>query len=117
LIATYDECRASQFDLDRGTPDCCFYEVTHELAAMSISQRLLRRAGHVKLADDEIDYTDIETCEASREPKYKRAVAKLLRDNRALSLPSTFARLEVRLMRKAHTVDTYFYPSRRAALR
>lgn len=120
LVATWRECRRFQFDLDNYTKSTCTpaqyrYVVAREVAATSISQRLLRRAGHVAIADEEIEYTDYDTIDCSFERWCRRAVKGLLRQNRVVRLPSTYAGMEALLMRKAYEVDTKFYASRRAA--
>jgi hypothetical protein len=119
LVATRAECRAYRFDLDgtvrTGTAKYR-YAISREIAAMSISQRLLRRAGHGKLADEEIEYTDETTLECSYERWCKHEVAKLLRVNHAQRLPRTFEGLELLLSRKARAVKTEAYASRKAAL-
>ena len=119
LVATDFECRSSRFNLDNtvrtGTAKYR-YVIAREIAAMSISQRLLRRAGHGKIADEEIEYTEEKTLECSYERWCKHEVAKLLRTNHAHRLPTTFDGLELLLSRKARTVKTAPYPSRKAAL-
>lgn len=125
LVATRAECRQRLFDLDfyearssRSSADREYrYVISREVAATSISQRLLRRSGHTRLADEEIEYTDENTLECSYERWCKRAVSALLRANNALRLPRTFEGLEALLTRKARTVDTAFYPSRQAVER
>ena len=92
------------------------YVIAKEIAAISISQRLLRRSGHVTLADEEIQYTDENTLECSFEHWCKRAVRKLLHANKATRLPTSRGGMEALLARKARLVETTFYPSRRAAL-
>ena len=118
LIATSAECREPRFDIDTyavaGTP-LFRYVIAKEIAATSISQRLLRRSGHVVIADEEIQYTDEETLECSFERWCKRSVERLLRTNKALRLPTTPQGLEALLARKAREVGTTFHPSRRAA--
>lgn len=119
LVATRAECRAYRFDLDgtvrTGTAKYR-YVIAREIAAMSISQRLLRRAGHGTVADEEIEYTDETTLECPYERWCKHEVAKLLRANHAQRLPTTFEGLELLLSRKARAVQTKPYASRKAAL-
>jgi hypothetical protein len=119
LIATRRECRAYQFGLDinsRSSPRYQ-YAIAKEIAAMSISQRMLRRSGHVKLADEEIEYTDEDTLDCSHERWCKRAVGQLLREHRIRRLPTTLWGLEILLTRKACEVDTKFYASAKIAIR
>ena len=123
LVATRDECHQSLFDLDLYMNDLTRYTrapkyryvIAREIAATSISQRLLRRSGHTALADEEIQYTDEATLECTFERWCKRAVEKLLRENQAYRLPTTLRGLEALLTRKAQAVGTPYYPSRRAA--
>lgn len=118
LVATRDECRACMFGIDdyaaNETPRYR-YMIAREIAAISISQRLLRRSGHVDLADEEIQYTDEHTIDCSFERWCKHAARALLRTNRVERLPATRPRLEALLARKAGEVDTPTYPSRQAA--
>lgn len=122
LVATRAECRQSMFGIDgfdiasRASRQYR-YILTKELAATSISQRLLRRAGHVDLADQEIEYTDEDTLACSFERWCRRSVRGLLLRHRLLRLPATFEGLEALLTRKAREVGTTTYPSRRAAER
>jgi hypothetical protein len=117
LVATHDECRQLLFglDFDYRVSRHRRYAIMKELAATSISQRILRRSGHTSLADEEICYTDTDTLECSFEPWCKRACRKLLREHRLVHLPTTADRLERLLVRKAAEVGTTPYPSRRAA--
>jgi hypothetical protein len=120
LVATHRECRQYMFGIDgyesaRCTPKRYRYVITKELAAISVSQRMLRRSGHITLADEEIEYTDMDTLDCSFEPWCKRAVRKLLHDHRIARLPATFKTMEALLARKAREVDTKTYPSRSAA--
>ena len=123
LVATAAECTRSLFALDLYMSDLdCYtkgpkyrYVISREIAATSISQRLLRRSGHGSLADEEIQYTDEATLECTFERWCKRSVVKLLRENQALRLPTTYRGLEALLTRKAHKVETTYYPSQRAA--
>ena len=123
LVATRDECRQSLFDLDLYMSDLNRYTrapkyryvIAREIAATSISQRLLRRSDHTALADQEIQYTDEATLECTFERWCKRSVEKLLRENQAHRLPTTSQGLEALLMRKAQAVGTTYYASRRAA--
>ena len=124
LVATRSECCRRLFDLDidihayRGRRARRYrYTIVKELAATSISQRILRRADHIAFADEEIYYTDESTLECSFKPWCKRAVGKLLHEHRLVRLPATFERLETLLVRKAHEVGTTPYPSRQAAER
>ena len=48
--------------------------IAKEIAATTISQRLLRRSGHAALADEEIQYTDETTLDCSFERWCKRSV-------------------------------------------
>lgn len=108
LVATAAECREPRFGIDAyaasGTR-AYRYLITREIAATSISQRLLRRSGHVSLADDEIQYTDENTIECSFESWCKRAVHALCRTNRLLRLPTTSAGLERLLARKSREIN------------
>ena len=123
LVATRDECNQSLFDLDLYMSDLNRYTrapkyryvIAREIAATSISQRLLRRSGHTALADEEIQYTDEATLECTFERWCKRSVEKLLRENQVHRLPTTPQGLEALLMRKARAVGTTYYSSRRAA--
>lgn len=120
LVATADECRQPRFGIDdEESPGIdkswSRYAIAKEIAATSISQRLLRRSGHGSLAVDEIQYTDEHTLECAFEAWCERAVQKLLRANKTARLPSTRAGLEALLARKARVVATAIYPSRRAA--
>lgn len=107
LVATPAECRAPKFGIDTyaasGTPELR-YVIAKEIAATSISQRILRRSGHAALADLEIEYTDEMTLECTFERWCKRAVERLLRANKATRLPTTRAGLEALLSRKARAV-------------
>jgi len=123
LVATPAECRQVLFGLDMSDEEGFItprspkfhYVVAKEVAATSISQRLLRRSGHTTLADEEIQYTDEDTLECSFERWCRRAVRTLLRTNKVVRLPATFRGLEALLTRKAHESRTLFYPSSRAA--
>jgi hypothetical protein len=118
LVATRDECHACMFGIDDyavSESPKYRYMVSREIAAISISQRLLRRSGHADLADEEIQYTDENTIDCSFDRWYKRAVRTLLQANRIVRLPTTLSRLEALLARKAHEVGTRNYPSRQAA--
>lgn len=120
LVATRHECGQHMFGIDsyegsRCTPKRYRYVVAKELAAISVSQRMLRRSGHTALADEEIEYTDMDTLDCSFEPWCKRAVNKMLRDHRIVRLPATFKTMEALLTRKAREAGTSHYPSRRAA--
>jgi len=125
LVATARECRIRMFDLDRETDrfgdfgphagqtsSRLRYLISREAAAMSISQRLLRRAGHTKVADEEIDYTDPMALDCALEGWCQRAVQGLLCRNRIQRLPATYEGLERLLTWKAHTVSTTFYLTR-----
>lgn len=118
LVATAEECRQHQFGIDGGTSlsgtKRYRYVIARELAATSISQRLLRRSGHKSLADEEIQYTAEDTLECAFESWCRRSVQKLLRTNKASRLPTTRVGLEVRLMHKACAVGTASPPSNRA---
>lgn len=119
LVATADECRLPKFGIDTYAEfvECPQrrYVITREIAATSISQRLLRRSGHIAIADEEIQYTDEETLACSFESWCKRSAERLLRANKAIRLPTTPQGLEALLARKARTVVTTPHPSRRAA--
>ena len=108
LIATPAECAERRFGIDTYEVDemRLRYVIAKEIAATSISQRLLRRSGHAALADEEIQYTDEGTLACSFERWCKRSVAKLLRVNKAVRLPTTRQGLEARLSRKAREVGT-----------
>ena len=125
LVATAAECSAPRFGIDtyvgeldpacivRGTEAVLRYVITKEIAATSISQRLLRRSGHATLADEEIQYTDETTLECSFERWCKRSVDRILRVNSAMRLPTTRQGLETRLVRKAREVGTPYVARRR----
>lgn len=123
LVATRSECRKRMFNLDlaigldhvvgRGS---YHYAIAKEIAAISVSQRLLRRAGHAKLANEEIEFTDEDTLDCSHETWCKRAVRALLRKHRIKRLPTTFKGLEALLTRKAAEVETKTHASRQAAV-
>ena len=119
LVATAAECRASQFGLDFAIPitdgPLYRYTIAREIAATSISQRLLRRIGHAELADQEIEYTDMDTLDCAFEAWCRRSVRGLLRANKATRLPTTIGGMEVLLARKARAVGTRTYASRRVA--
>jgi len=125
LVATPAECGQYQFGIDLYVKDLDLYAkvpkyryvVAREIAATSISQRILRRSGHAVLAAEEIQYTDEATLECSFERWCKRSVEKLLHANKALRLPTMRKGLEALLERKARDVGTTYYPSRRAAKR
>ena len=109
LVATRDECREPKFGIDAYAAEGSSeyrYMIIREIAAISISQRLLRRSGHNDLADDEIQYTDEGTLDCSFERWCQRAARALLRANHAERLPATLSRLEALLVRKAREVDT-----------
>jgi hypothetical protein len=117
LIATRSECRRYMFGLDimSRTSRRYRYAILKEIAAISISQRMLRRSGHTALADEEIEYTDMDTLDCTFDPWCKRAVGKLLREHRIVRLPATLEGMEALLARKAREVGTAPYPSRAAA--
>ncbi len=120
LVASRAECRRYMFGIDGyESPNCSSkryrYVVSREVAAMSISQRILRRSGHTAIADEEIEYTDMDTLDCAFESWCKGTVTKLLRTHRVQRLPSTFDGLERVLTRKAHEVGTRFYATRQAA--
>lgn len=107
LVASPAECRSPLFGIDDCTEQgtkLYRYVIAKEIAATSISQRLLRRTGHHDLADEEIQYTDEATIECSFERWCKRAVLALLRENRVVRLPTTAQGLERLLARKAREV-------------
>ena len=109
LVATPRECHQPQFGIDGYVTidsQSYRYAITREIAAMSISQRLLRRAGHSSLADEEIEYTDENTLADTFEPWCRRAVRRLLRANSVARLPRTRKRLEGLLTRKACEAGT-----------
>ena len=107
LVATAAECREHKFGIDMdaeaGTAKHR-YIVAKEIAAMSISQRLLRRSGHAAVADEEIQFTDEWTLECSFERWCRRAVAKMMLRNRTRRLPTTAITLERLLARKTREV-------------
>ncbi len=139
LVATAAECRQDLFGIDsdqrlseigvyaddyaRDLPHLLQsraarvirYITVREIAATSISQRLLRRSGHGKLADLEIEYTDEGTLECAHEPWCKQAVKRLLRARAITRLPATYAGLTALLSRKAHAAGTPIHASLRAA--
>lgn len=112
LIATSAECTEPRFGIDTYETETEInerrlrYVIAKEIAATSISQRLLRRSGHAALADEEIQYTDENTLECSFERWCKRAVTKLLRANKVACLSTTRQGLEARLSCKAREVGT-----------
>lgn len=120
LIATSAECTEPRFGIDTYETETEIderrrrYVIAKEIAATSISQRLLRRSGHAALADEEIQYTDENTLECSFERWCKRAVTKLLHANKVACLSTTRQGLEARLSRKAHEVGTPRASSSRA---
>ncbi len=108
LVATPAECREPRFGIDtyaKSATPLFRYMIAKEIAATSISQRLLRRSGHASLAAEEIQYTDEETLECSFERWCKRSVCALLRANKVMRLPATRTGLEKLLRRKAAEVD------------
>lgn len=120
LVATRHECHQHMFGIDgyesRNCTSAKFrYVVTKEIAAISVSQRMLRRSGHTRLADEEIEYTDENTLECGYERWCRHAVDKLLRVHRIVRLPTAFEGLEALLESKARAAGTLFYQSRRAA--
>ena len=118
LVATPAECNQSLFGIDLHVfaPEPQYrYIIAKEIAATSISQRLLRRSGHAALADEEIQYTDEATLECTFERWCKRSVERLLRANKVVRLPTARQGLETLLARKARAVETASNPSRRAA--
>jgi hypothetical protein len=108
LVATAAECREPRFGVDAyatsGTR-AYRYMIAKEIAATSISQRLLRRAGHADLADEEIQYTDENTIDCSFERWCRIAVQALCRANRVTRLPATTAGMERLLARKVREVS------------
>ena len=119
LVATPAECRAPRFGIDTyAASESTFrYVIAKEIAATSISQRLLRRSGHAALADEEIQYTDEATLECSFERWCKRSVERLLSTHKVMRLPATRQGLEALLARKTREVGTTYYPVRRAVKR
>lgn len=120
LVATSAECRRPLFGLDTYTKGTCTpteyrYVVAREVAATSISQRLLRRGGHAALADEEIQYTDEDTLECARERWCRQSVNGLLRRNRVARLPTTRDGVEELLARKARAVGTKIFTTTRTA--
>lgn len=122
LVATAAECQQYMFGIDDvyelpggTTPKRYRYLVTREIAATSISQRLLRRSWHIALADEEIQYTSEDTLECSFERWCKSTVKVLLRANKTARLPTTRSGLEALLSRKAHTVGTTTYATLQSA--
>jgi hypothetical protein len=111
LVASRAECRQAMFGLkSTALPTKEYrYMIVRETAAMAISQRILRRSGHTRLADTEIELTDELTLECRYERWCKRAVDKLLRGHRIIRLPTTFEGLEALLARKAREVGTTYY--------
>lgn len=114
LVATATECQQYMFGIDGYelpgcTPRRYRYLVTREIAATSISQRLLRHSWHAALADEEIQYTSEDTLECSFERWCKRTVKVLLRANKTARLPTTRGGLETLLARKAREVGTAPY--------
>ena len=110
LVATARECRQFMFGIDGyevpASPRRHRYLVTRELAATSISQRLLRHAHHAALADEEIQYTSEDTLDCSFERWCKDAVTELLRANSVQRLPTAHDGLKKLLERKARAVRT-----------
>jgi hypothetical protein len=108
LVATSAECREHKFgigiDAEAGTA-AHRYIVAKEIAAMSISQRLLRGAGHAEIADEEVQFTDEWTLECSFEHWCRRSVAKMMQDNRTRRLPKTVTGLAGLLARKTREVS------------
>lgn len=91
------------------------YIIVREIGATKISQRLLRRAGHLQLAEEEIQHTDEGTLECSFEPWCKSALKKLLLRHRVSRLPVTYDGLEATLTRRARETQTIPHTSLRAA--
>lgn len=110
LVATPAECRQPMFGIADDLPERAgrryHYLIARELAATSISQRLLRRSRHAGLADEEIEYTAEDTLDCRFDRWCRSSVARLLRANRAARLPTTLGALERLLRRKALEVDT-----------
>lgn len=103
LVATSAECRERKFGIGLGAEAGTAkhrYIVAKEIAAMSISQRLLRGAGHAEIADEEVQFTDEWTLEFSFERWCRHAVTKLMQANRTRRLPRTVAGLNRLLARK-----------------
>jgi hypothetical protein len=113
LVATADECRQDGFGIDdapKYDSTRWRYVMSREVAAMSISQRMLLRSGHTKVARSELVYTDEWVIEVgSHEQWCKRTTRRLLQANRARCLPATLAGMEALLTRKATEVGTKFY--------
>jgi hypothetical protein len=112
LVATHAECHEPRFGIDTyATSEMSIfrYVIAKEIAATSISQRLLRRSGHAAIADEEIQYTDEATLECSFERWCKRSVKRLLHANKVERLPTTRQDLETLLARKAREVGTPLY--------
>jgi hypothetical protein len=115
LVATRAECHEHKFGIDAYAAEETAeyrYMIIREIAAISISQRLLRRSGRDDLADEEIQYTDEGTLDCSFEPWCQRAVRTLLRANHVMHLPTTLPRLEALLARKAREVNRSDRPVR-----
>lgn len=113
LVASADECLRDRFGLEyfdevpisnKHAIASWRHALASEVAAMSISQRLLRRAGHIKLADEEIKYTDETTIDSSFELWCQRATRRLLAFHHVTRLPTTYAGLERMLVRKTRYV-------------
>lgn len=118
LVASPRECRMPLFGLEYAPSQGkrrLDYITAKELAATSISQRLLRQSGYFVLANDEIEYTSEDTLEWGLDAEGKRLVSKYLKTYRARRLPTTFKGLEALLKRKAKAVGTPFYASRAMA--
>ena len=116
LVATAAECHEVLFGLETPTSTEVRYAIIREVAATSISQRLLRRSGHADLADEEIGCTDEDTLACAFESWCKRAVRRLLHAHKLVRLPTTRCGLEILLARKARQAETPTYPSHQAAV-
>jgi hypothetical protein len=107
LVATRAECRVPKFGIDGYAAHGSTryrHVIAKEIAATTISQRILRRSGHADLADEEIQYTDETTIECSFESWCKRGVRALFVRNRITRLPTTSTGMERLLSRKARAV-------------
>lgn len=90
----------SMFGLDEeADPDSLnvFTRVCYELAAMSISRRLLTAIGCVAIVKQELEDTDSNTLSALNNKRTRRRVERILREHHCLRLPTTVESLEKKL--------------------
>lgn len=106
LVATTEECHQPLFGIEDYSAAVEYrYAIVREIAATSISQRLLRRSGNTALADEEIEYSDHNILEHASEGWCRSAVQRLLRKNKVVRLPTDYADLKALLARKATSIN------------